>query len=71
MQYKELKFGSDENKITITLLADVMEQRLAGMISSPLFKENIAIVITENPEEDDDYSFACLGCGKDGVLHRC
>ncbi len=69
MQYKELKFGSDENKITITLLDKMMEQRLAGMISSPLFKENIAIVITENPE-DGDYSFACLGCGKDGVAPR-
>lgn len=45
------------------------EQRLAGMISSPLLKENIAIVITE-ASEDGDYSFACLGCGKDGVAPR-
>ena len=69
MQYKEIHFGKDENKITITLLSEVMEQGLAGMISSPMFKENIAIVICENPE-DGDYSFACLGCGKDGVAPR-
>lgn len=69
LQYKEIQFGKDENKISITLLNEMMEQRLAGMISSPLFKENIAIVITENPE-DDDYSFACLGCGKDGAAPR-
>lgn len=69
MQYKEIHFGKDENKITITLLSEVMEQGLAGMISSPLFDENIAIVICENPE-DGDYSFACLGCGKDGVAPR-
>ena len=69
MQYQEFVLGKDENKITITLLNEMMEQRLFGMISSPLFNENIAIVITENPE-DDDYSFACLGCGKDGVAPR-
>ena len=69
MSYKEFEFGTEENKITIILLDDMMEQRLAGMITSPLFNENIAMVITENPE-DDDYSFACLGCGKDGVAPR-
>ena len=69
MQYQEIVFGKDENKITITLLNEMIEQRLAGMISSPLLKENIAIVITEAPE-DGDYSFACLGCGKDGVAPR-
>ena len=69
MQYKQLEFGTDENKIQITLLDEIMGQGLAGMISSPLFNENIAIVICENPE-DGDYSFACLGCGKDGVAPR-
>lgn len=69
MPYKEFEFGTEENKITIILLDEMMEQRLAGMISSPLFNENIGIVIAEN-QEDDDYSFACLGCGKDGVAPR-
>lgn len=69
MQYKELVFGTYENKITITLLTEVMEHGLAGMISSPLFDENIAIVICKNPK-DEDFSFACLGCGKDGVAPR-
>ena len=69
LQYKEFKFGTGENKIQIMLLDEIMEQGLAGMISSPMFKENIAIVICENPE-DEDYSFACLGCGKDGVAPR-
>ena len=68
LQYKEFKFGTGENKIQIMLLDEIMEQGLAGMISSPLFNENIGIVITEN--QDDDYSFACLGCGKDGVAPR-
>jgi len=69
LQYKELELGTDENKITITLLDGLMGLNLAGMISSSLFKETIAIVITENPE-DADFSFACLGCGKDGVAPR-
>ena len=69
LQYKKLEFGTGENKIQITLLDEVMEQGLDGMISSPMFNENIASVICENPE-DEDYSFACLGCGKDGVAPR-
>ncbi len=69
MQYREIEFGNAENKIIITLLDQLMEQGLAGMISSPLFKENIAIITTETPE-DDDYSFACLGCGKEGKAPR-
>ncbi len=69
MQYREFEFGNAENKIIITLLDELMEQGLAGMISSPLFKENIAIITTETPE-DDDYSFACLACGKEGKAPR-
>jgi len=69
VQYREIEFGTDENKITIILLDEMMEQGLAGMISSLMFKENIAIIITEAPD-DDDFSFACLGCGKEGKAPR-
>lgn len=67
--YKEIKFGKDENQITITLLCETMGQGLTGMISSPMFKENIAIVIAEDPDSVD-YNFACLGCGENGVAPR-
>lgn len=69
MKYKEIVFGEGDNKITITLLDGLMGLNLVGMISSSLFKETIAIVIAEK-SEDDDFSFACLGCGKDGVAPR-
>lgn len=69
MQYKQLEFGTDENKITITLLNKIMEQRLAGMISSPMFNENIAIVVEDNPKTID-YDFACLGYTKEKTVPR-
>ena len=69
VQYREVEFGTDESKITITLLDEMMEQGLVGMISSSMFKENIAIIISETPD-DDDFSFACLGCGKEGKAPR-
>ena len=69
MQYKELKFGENENQITVTLLDETMGQGLIGMISSPMFKENIAIVIVKDPDSVD-YNFACLGCGENGVAPR-
>lgn len=67
--YKEIKFGEDESQITITLLGETMGQGLTGMISSPMFKENIAIVIAEDPD-GVDFNFACLGCGENGVAPR-
>ena len=69
MQYKELKFGENENQITVTLLDETMGQGLIGMISSPMFKENIAIVIVKDPDSVD-YNYACLGCGENGVAPR-
>ena len=42
MQYNEIEFGNDENKITITLLEETMGKGLMGMLSSTIFKENIA-----------------------------
>ena len=69
MQYTEYEYGVGENKITITLLDETMGKALMGMISAPIFKENIAFVVSEAPDSDD-YTFACLGCGKDGAAPR-
>ena len=69
MECKELEFGTEENRITITLLDEMMEHRLIGMISSPLFKENIALVVADE-QTNNDFSYACLGCGKDGIAPR-
>ena len=69
MQYNEIEFGHGENKITITLLEETMGKGLIGMLSSTIFKGNIALVVDED-HDDEDYTFACLGCGKDGVAPR-
>ena len=44
--------GSDENKLSILIMEEMMERGLAGMVSSPMFEENIAIVVRENKEYD-------------------
>lgn len=62
-------FGDGKDKIELTLLDEPMDQKLAGMISSPMFKENIAIIIIEDPDSVD-YNFACLGWAKNGVAPR-
>ena len=69
MQYQTLSFGEGKEKIELTLLDNLMEQKLAGMISSPMFSENIAIVVEENPETID-YDFACLGYTKEKTAPR-
>ena len=47
MQYNEIEFGNDENRITITLLEETMGKGLMGMLSSTIFKENIALIAKE------------------------
>lgn len=69
MQYKEIEFGKNASKITVTLLDETMGQGLTGMISSKMFKENVAIVIVEDPDSVD-YNFACLGWAENGVAPR-
>ena len=69
MQYSEFEYSVGENKITLTLLEESMGNGLMGMISSPIFKENIALVIDEEHDEED-FTFACLGCGQNGIAPR-
>lgn len=69
VQYKKIEFGSDQTKITITLLEESMGKGLIGMVSSPLFRENIALVVSEE-DETDGYTFAGLGYGKNNVAPR-
>ena len=69
MQYQSISFGKGKEKIELTLLDNLMEQKLGGMISSSMFRENIAIVVDDNPETID-YDFACLGYTKDKTAPR-
>lgn len=69
MQYQTISFGEGKEKIELTLLDNLMDLSLGGMISSPMFNENIAIVVEDNPETID-YDFACLGYTKEKTAPR-
>lgn len=69
MQCQTISFGEGEEKIELTLLESLMDLKLGGMISSPMFNENIAIVVEDNPETID-YDFACLGYTKEKTAPR-
>ena len=69
MQCQTISFGEGKEKIELTLLESLMDLKLGGMISSPMFNENIAIVVEDNPETID-YDFACLGYTKEKTVPR-
>lgn len=69
VQYQTISFGEGKEKIELTLLDNLMELNLGGMISSPMFKENIAIVVEDN-HKTIDYDFACLGYTKEKTAPR-
>ena len=41
--YRITKYGADTEEIEVLILNKPMDDVLAGMISSPLFQENIAL----------------------------
>lgn len=70
MRYQSMHFGKKKNRISLIHMNKPLKGGLAGMVSSPLFDENIAIVVDEAPEELRDYDFACLACGENGAAPR-
>ena len=70
MRYQTMHFGKKKNKISLIHMNRPLKGGLAGMVSSSIFNENIAIIVDETPEELRDYDFACLACGENGAAPR-
>ena len=70
MRYQTMYFGKKKNRISLIHMNKPLKGGLAGMVSSPLFNENIAIIVDETPEELRDYDFACLACGENSAAPR-
>lgn len=70
MRFQTMHFGKKKNRISLIHMNKPLKGGLAGMVSSPLFNQNIAIIVDETPEELRDYDFACLACGENGAVPR-
>lgn len=70
MKYNWMSFGKKENRIRFVHLNKPWKLGLAGMITSPMFAEKIAVVIDDTPFDKSDYDYACLCCDKDGRSPR-
>ena len=70
MRYQTMHFGKKKNRISLIHMNKPLKGGLAGMVSSPLFNEDIAIIVDETPEELRDYDFSCLACGENGAAPR-
>lgn len=70
MRYQTMHFGKKKNRISLIHMNKPLKGGLAGMVSSSIFNENIAIIVDETPEELREYDFACLACGENGVAPR-
>ncbi len=55
-----MSFGKKHERITLIHMKKPIALGLVGMIQSPLFSENIALVIDSTPADERDYDFACL-----------
>ena len=68
MDWTATEYGIGGAKIEVLLLNEAMEDVLLGMVSSPLFREDIAIAL--DSRGDIAYNFACLGLMADGSKPR-
>ena len=58
--YNTMRFGKKNRMITVLHLRKPIAKGLAGIISSKLFPQQIALVADPRPVNDMDYSFICL-----------
>lgn len=70
LKYNRMSFGKKEKRITFVHFNKPWKLGLAGMVTSPMFQENIAVVIDDTPFEESDYDYACLACDKQGKAPR-
>lgn len=70
LKYNRMTFGKKRNRITFVHLNKPWKLGLAGMVTTPLFEEKIAVVIDDTPIEESDYDYACISCDKNGRAPR-
>lgn len=54
LKYNRMSFDRKEKRITFVHLNKPWKLGLAGVITSPMFQENIAVVIDDTPFEESD-----------------
>lgn len=72
MEYKQTSYGAGDEIIEVLILDEPMNGTLVGMISSPMFSENVALALDSRVAkgEEVDYDLACMGAAKDGSIPR-
>ena len=70
MRYQEMSFGKKQKRISLIHMNKPMQNGVAGFITSRMFSDKIPIIVDNATEEECDYDFACLACGKNGLVPR-
>lgn len=65
-----MSFGKKGTRIDVFHMNKPWKNGLAGMITSKLFQEKIAIVVDDDLLSGIDADFACLAVGKNGIAPR-
>ena len=70
MHSLKMNFGKKKNKISLIHMKKPFKSGLGGMVTSPLFSENVAILVDETRNNELCYNFACLAAAENGALPR-
>ena len=58
--YHTMSFGKKENRILLTHLKKPVRYGFAGMVSSRLFPQNVALIVSQQSNTEREYDLACL-----------
>ena len=65
-----MKFGKGNKRISLLHLRKPFKMGIGGMVTSPMFKEQIPIIVKKQDDSDKEFNLAYLGAGKSGLLPR-
>ena len=65
-----MKFGKGDKRISLLHLRKPFGIGIGGMVTSPMFKEQIPIIVKKQDDSDEEFNLAYLGVGKSGLLPR-
>ena len=65
-----MKFGKGNKRISLLHMRRPFGIGIGGMVTSPMFKEQIPIIVQKQDDSDEEFKLAYLGVGKSGLLPR-
>lgn len=70
IKYSRMYFGKGKGRICVVHITKPNKTGFAGMVTSKMFNDNIAIIVDRSDPIQRDFDFSCLAFSKGGTVPR-